>query len=196
VVGVSDGPGHADLSTGERVKCGARVDEGVYTAFREWVEEQTGNQYYEVGRALERAMLEYMTDDDTRQILEQTRQNEALLRQVLERVDGEKVKEKSEPGSATVPQGKDPGSRRQREAYVVRALLLNGLEVVTLATLKEAIRETAEVSSQRTVKDYVDALTDTAAFQPHRTGNKWHFDHDGAREVLSRREVPVPEGRA
>ena len=42
VVGVSDGPDHADLSTGERVQCGARVDGGVYAAFREWVEEQIG----------------------------------------------------------------------------------------------------------------------------------------------------------
>lgn len=188
---MSDGLEFSEVSTGDRVKCGARVDDGVYTAFRQWVEDETGNQYMEVGRALDRAMLEYMTDDKTDAIHEQTKKNEALLRQVIDRLESEQVKEKR--SSDTVPQGKDPGSRREREAFVIRELVTQQIDTVTLETLKQAIREVAGVSTTRTVKDYVEALTETAAFQSHpHQANAWYVDTNGAVDVLDRRNVPLP----
>jgi hypothetical protein len=159
------------------------------------VEDETGNQYMEVGRALDRAMLEYMTGNELTEINEQAQLNEALLRKILDRLDGEKEKEITTDTTSAVPKGKDPGSRRQREAYVIHGIIANGFEQVKLPTLKQAIKETAEVSSERTIKDYVEAITSTAAFQSHpRKAETWVVDYDGAREVLSNRNVALPEG--
>jgi len=191
VVVVSDELEFSDVTTGDRVKCGAHVDGGVYTAFRQWVEDETGKQYMEVGRAIDRAMLEYMTDDKLAEINEQTKKNEALLRQVLGRLDREKVKEKT---SQDVPKGKDPGSRREREGFVIQALLGNGYQRVTRDILDQAVREVAEVSTDRTVKDYSESVTSTAAFQSHPNGNTWRFDTEGAKEVLRDRNIPIPSG--
>jgi len=192
VVGVSDGLEFSEVSTGERVKCGARVDNGVYTAFRQWVEDETGNQYAEVGRALDRAMLEYMTEDTIGKIHAQTKKNEALLRKVLDNQNSKKEKEKRQTTSVDVPQGKDPGSRREREGYVIQAVYANNPNEVTLEQLEQLITEVAGVSSDPTVSDYVQAIADTEAFQP-MPGNSWRFDPDGAIEVLERRGIPIPE---
>jgi hypothetical protein len=196
VVGVPD---RSDYTTGESAKVGAWVDEGIYTAFREWVEEQEGKQYAAVGDALERAMLEYMDKDryeriesELSDVSAQGKKNEALLRQVLDRMDGEKEREKriSDDGP---PQGKDPGSRRKREAHVIRAILVNEYETVTRDVLAQAVKEVAEVSTNRIIKDYVGAITDTEAFQSHPKPSRWRFDADGAREVLESRGVTIPE---
>jgi hypothetical protein len=166
----------------------------VYAAFREWVEEQTGKQYNEVGNALERAMLEYMDNDRYQRIEDElgevkadVRKNQALLRKLAESGTAEKQKGDFSAG------GNAPGSRRKREAIVIAGLLGNEVETVHLETLKEAIQEFAKVSSDPTIRDYVDALTDTAAFQSHPRGNTWRFDHDGAREVCRNRGVESPQ---
>ena len=121
-----------DVASGEQTKVGARVDGGVYAAFREWVEDENGGRAYSnVGSALERAMLEYMDDDTLHETVDkidtQTTKNEALLRQVLDRLDGgdaQKVKGQnsnsdSVPTSGTKSRSakrsaRSPASRRHR----------------------------------------------------------------------------------
>jgi hypothetical protein len=192
-------PERSDYTTGDRTKVGAYVDSGVYSAFRSWVEEQAGRQYAEVGTALERAMLEYMDDDRlTDQLGEidaQTKKNEALLRQVIERLDSggpEKEKANSKLGGADIPQGKSPGARRKREMYVIRALYQMEGKRWTTDTIRRTVREVAEVSSEKTVTDYVEAITETRAFVP-AGGAKWHLDRDGAADLLAEHGIEVPE---
>jgi len=195
-------PDRSDFTSGETTPVGARVDSGIYEAFREWVEQQTGKQYNEVGDALERAMLEYMDKDryyrierDVSEIQDQTCKNEALIRKVINRIDDEKERPNSNSNSDEPPAGKDPGSRRKREAHVVRGLLLNDMHTVRLETLEEAIREFAAVSSDKTIDGYVTALTKSQVFQSSQTPNTWRLDHDGAREFMSRQGIEPPTKR-
>jgi len=191
-----------DVADGEQTQIGARVDAGVYRAFRQWVEDENGGRAYSnVGDALERAMLEYMTDDDlhetVEQIDDQTKRNEALIRKVLTQVDGDSAqKEKGvtteTPGDTSVPQGKNPGDRKLRELHVIRSLYQSdGAGKWHADTIKEAVREVAGVSTQQTVQSYLDAITDTRAFTPTRQGNTWRMDGDATRELLAEHGLEV-----
>jgi len=182
-----------DVAEGEQTQIGARVDRGVYTAFRQWVKDENGGRAYSnVGSALERAMLEYMSDDNIEdtvtEIDAQTRKNEALLRQVLSRMDGgdaQKVKGKIK-NTDEVPQGKNPGDRRRRELHVIRALYeSDGAESWQAETIKEAIREVAGVSSPQTVDDYLASIVDTRAFMTSRKPNRWLMDRDAVVDMLA-----------
>jgi len=191
-----------DVAEGEQTKVGARVDRGVYAAFREWVEDTNGGRAYSnVGSALERAMLEYMDDDELHetvaQIDDQTKQNEALLRQVINRIenaDGQKVKGQitDSDGAAKVPKGKSPGDRKERELHVIRALYQSdGADKWHVETIKEAVQEVAEVSTPQTVDDYAESITDTQAFMSTRKPNTWRMDRDAVVELLSKNGIPV-----
>jgi len=191
-----------DVADGEQTQIGARVDAGVYRAFRQWVEDENGGRAYSnVGDALERAMLEYMTDDDlhetVEQIDDQTKRNEALLRKVLTQVDADTAqKEKGvtteTPADTSVPQGKNPGDRKLRELHVVRSLYQSdGAGKWHADTIKEAVREVAGVSTQQTVQSYLEAITDTRAFTPTRQGNTWRMDGDATRELLAEHGLEV-----
>jgi len=182
-----------DVAEGEQTQIGARVDRGVYAAFRQWVKDENGGRAYSnVGSALERAMLEYMSDDDIGDTVTgidaQTRKNEALLRQVLSRMDGgdaQKVKGKIK-NTDEVPQGKNPGDRRRRELHVIRALYeSDGAESWQAETIKEAICEVAGVSSPQTVDDYLASIVDTRAFMTSRKPNRWLMDRDAVVDMLA-----------
>ena len=191
-----------DVASGEQTKVGARVDEGVYAAFREWVEDTNGGRAYSnVGSALERAMLEYMDDDELHETVDkidtQTAKNEALLRQVLDRLDGEhaqKVKgQNSNSDSVSVPQGKNPGDRKKRELHVIRALYVSdGSDMWHEKPIREAIQEVAGVSSPQTVDDYLESIVNTRAFMSSRQANTWRMDRDAVREMLSENAIEVP----
>jgi hypothetical protein len=189
-----------DVASGDQTKVGARVDGGVYAAFREWVEDTNGGRAYSnVGSALERAMLEYM-DDDTlyetvEQIDDQTTKNEALLRQVLDRLEGaEAQKVKGEITTTDdVPQGKNPGDRKKRELFVIRALYQSdGADMWHAETITEAIREVAGVSSPQTVDDYLESIVDSRAFMSSRQPNTWRMDRDAVAEMLREHNVEIP----
>jgi hypothetical protein len=190
-------PDRSDYSTGDTTPVGARVDEGIYSAFRSWVEEQSGKQWGEVGTALERAMLEFMEDkrvhDQLGELSDQTAKNEALLRQVLSQLDGDDLeKEKEKVISSDPPAGKSPGDRRERELHVIRAVLASdggANKKWTASTLGEAVREVAGVSSQRSVDSYVKAITDTRAFIPTGAAQQWRLDHAAARSLLSEHDI-------
>jgi len=177
------------------------VDDGIYTAFREWVVQQYGEQYANVGRALDRAMLEYMDRDryariesevtqirnEVDQLTEQTRKNEALLRQIQHAVGVETAREKGKTEvtpDLSVPTGKSPGDRREREHAVIRALRDADVRSIRGEALKEAIETVAGVSSAKTKQSYAGSITDTAAFRQEGI-NQWVFDPEGADEVLS-----------
>lgn len=187
----------SDYATGERVKVGCRVDKGVYRGFRNWVEAQTGKQYAEVGRALERAMLEYMDDDRLQDKLDgidaQASKNEALLRQVLDRLESEGVEKESGNSNFEPPQGKSPGDRKARELAVIAAMVQMPGEKFTRDTLEEAVRDVAGVSSEKTVRGYIDSITDSQAFVSTSKVGRWMIDRDAARELLARNGVEVPE---
>jgi hypothetical protein len=182
-----------DVAEGEQTQIGARVDRGVYTAFRQWVKDENGGRAYSnVGSALERAMLEYMSDDNIEdtvtEIDAQTRKNEALLRQVLSRIDGDEAQKVKGQIKNTdeVPQGKNPGDRRRRELHVIRALYeSDGAESWQAETIKEAIREVAGVSSPQTVDDYLASIVDTRAFMTSRKPNRWLMDRDAVVDMLA-----------
>jgi hypothetical protein len=194
-------PERSDYTTGETTPIGARVDSGIYAAFREWVEEQAGKQYSEVGSALERAMLEYMEEDqiDTQlgELSDQTAKNEALIRKVLSRLNGDDLeKEKEKAISSDPPAGKSPGDRRERELHVIRAVLASDggeNKTWTASTLGEAVREVAGVSSQRSVDSYVEAITDTRAFIATGAAQQWRLDHAAARSLLAENDIPTDD---
>ena len=189
-----------DVASGEQTGMGARVDSGVYDAFKTWVKETNGGRAYSnVGSALERAMLEYM-DDDTlhetvEEIDEQTTKNEALLRQVLGRLDetgGQKVKGQTTASSA-VPKGKNPGDRKKRELHVIRALYVSdGADMWHEEPIREAIQEVAGVSSPQTVDDYLQSIVNSRAFMSSRQANTWRMDRGAVREMLAEHSIEVP----
>ena len=189
-----------DVASGEQTGMGARVDSGVYDAFKTWVKETNGGRAYSnVGSALERAMLEYM-DDDTlhetvEEIDEQTTKNEALLRQVLGRLDetsGQKVKGQS-TASSNVPKGKNPGDRKKRELHVIRALYVSdGADMWHEEPIREAIQEVAGVSSPQTVDDYLQSIVNSRAFMSSRQANTWRMDREAVREMLGEHSIEVP----
>lgn len=188
-----------DVASGDQSKVGARVDAGVYAAFRDWVEETNGGRVYSnVGSALERAMLEYMTDDDLHDTIEsiddQTALNEALLRQVLDRLDeedGQKVKGINSD-TTSIPKGKNPGDRKKRELHVIRALYeSDGADKWHIETIEQAVREVAGVSSPQTVDDYIESIVDTRAFMSTRKPNTWRMDRDAVGELLAENQIPV-----
>jgi len=193
-----------DVAEGEQAKVGARVDAGVYRAFREWVEDTNGGRAYSnVGSALERAMLEYMDDDElhetVEQIDDQTTRNEALLRQVLDRLDGDdgqKVKGEVTDSATTdtgVPKGKNPGDRKKRELHVIRALYLSdGADMWHEEPIREAIQEVAGVSSPQTVDDYLEAIVNSRAFMSSRQANTWRMDRGAVQEMLREHNIEVP----
>jgi len=190
-----------DVAAGEQTQIGARVDQGVYAAFRQWVKDENGGRAYSnVGSALERAMLEYM-DDDTidetvRSIDAQTRKNEALLRQLLSRMDGDdaqKVKGQITKTDTGVPKGKNPGDRKERELHVIRALYASdGAESWKAQTIKAAVREVAGVSSPQTVDDYLQSIVNTRAFMTSRQPNTWVMDRDAVADMLAEHGLEVP----
>jgi hypothetical protein len=193
-----------DVADGEQTQMGARVDAGVYRVFREWVEDTNGGRAYSnVGSALERAMLEYM-DDDTlhetvEQIDDQTARNEALLRQVLDRLesdDAQKVKGELTETTTTeagVPKGKNPGDRKKRELHVIRALYLSdGADMWHEEPIREAIHEVAGVSSPQTVDDYLEAIVTSRAFMSSRQANTWRMDREAVSEMLREHNIEVP----
>lgn len=187
-----------DYTTGERQKVGAYVDEGVYSAFRTWVEAQTGKQYGSVGTAIERAMLEYMDDDKIDQklqeIVEQTRKNEALLRKLEDRGVGEnrkKEKGKTAEFSDEVPKGKNPGDREAREMYVIRALVGMDGDTVSRELVENAVRSVAGVKSDPTVEDYTKSITNSQAFTTSQVMGQWHIDEAGAKELLEKNGIPI-----
>lgn len=186
-----------DVASGEQSKVGARVDEGVYGAFRDWVEETNGRRYSEVGSALERAMLEYMSDDELTETVEeistQTELNEALLRKVLNRMDGQNAqKEKGKTTADAVPKGKNPGDRKKRELHVIRALYQSdGADMWHNDTIEEAIREVAGVSSPQIVADYLESITNSRAFMSSRKPNTWRMDRDAVAEMLEEHRVEL-----
>ena len=189
-----------DVASGEQTGMGARVDSGVYDAFKTWVKETNGGRAYSnVGSALERAMLEYM-DDDTlhetvEEIDEQTTKNEALLRQVLGRLDetsGQKVKGQSTAPS-DVPKGKNPGDRKKRELHVIRALYVSdGADMWHEEPIREAIQEVAGVSSPQTVDDYLQSIVNSRAFMSSRQANTWRMDREAVEEMLREHSIEVP----
>ena len=194
-----------DVASGDRQKCGAYVDGGVYDAFREWVEEQRGEQYAEVGRALDRAMLEYMDKDraerietklnevqkDVDAVADETKLNQALLRKVIDRLENDTVENKSPNLDREPPKGKSPGDRKKREMLVIEAIYRSGSEEIHLETVKEYVREVAGVSSSQTVKDYAQQITGTRAFMKSRTPNKWRVDRDAAADLLQEHNIKV-----
>lgn len=189
-----------DVASGEQTGIGARVDSGVYAAFKEWVEDTNGGRVYSnVGSALDRAMLEYMADDKLNETVDkiddQTVKNEALLRQVLDRLDGDdaqKVKDLNSD-SASVPKGKNPGDRKKRELHVIRALYVSdGADMWHEEPIREAIQEVAGVSSPQTVDDYLQSIVNSRAFMSSRQANTWRMDRGAVREMLAEHSIEVP----
>ena len=189
-----------DVASGEQTGIGARVDSGVYAAFKEWVEDTNGGRVYSnVGSALDRAMLEYMDDDKLNETVDkiddQTVKNEALLRQVLDRLDGDdaqKVKDLNSD-SASVPKGKNPGDRKKRELHVIRALYVSdGADMWHEEPIREAIQEVAGVSSPQTVDDYLQSIVNSRAFMSSRQANTWRMDREAVREMLVEHSIEVP----
>jgi len=194
-----------DIATGDRQKCGAYVDGGVYDAFREWVEEQRGEQYAEVGRALDRAMMEYMDKDraerietkvddvqgEVNELSNETQLNQALLRKVISRLDDETPKNKRPNLDREPPKGKSPGDRKQREMLVIEAIYRSDTTEIRLETVQEYVREVAGVSSPQTVKDYAQQITGTRAFMSTRTPNTWRIDRDAAADLFEEHNLQV-----
>ena len=188
-----------DVASGEQTGIGARVDSGVYAAFKEWVEDTNGGRVYSnVGSALDRAMLEYMADDKLNETVDkiddQTVKNEALLRQVLDRLDGDdaqKVKDLNSD-SASVPKGKNPGDRKKRELHVIRALYVSdGADMWHEEPIREAIQEVAGVSSPQTVDDYLQSIVNSRAFMSSRQANTWRMDRKAVEEMLREHSIEV-----
>mgnify|MGYP006896978166 CR=1 FL=1 len=185
-----------DIRTGESVKVGCYVDEGVYDAFRSWVDETAGKQYGAVGNALTRAMLEHMDDerveDELRELNDTVKQNNALLRKLRSEIE-KKEKEDADTDADAEDRGNAPGDRARREAKVLNAVLSQGMTKISHNGLEKAIRAAADVSSEPTIEDYVRALTQTSAVDSARASDYYYIDAEAARELCQKRGVPVSE---
>jgi hypothetical protein len=185
-----------DVRSGEQTQVGARVDSGIYSAFRTWVEEETGRCYSEVGSALERAMLEHMTEkrtvDRLKRIEKMTAETRALTRQLS--AGGVDPDAKKEREKQTIPTGKDPGSRRKRELCVLQAMLRSRMTEFTRETVREFVEDVADVKSKPTVDDYTQSLLTSQAFVSDTDrAAYWLLDEAAVREQLESEGMDVPQ---
>jgi len=183
-----------DVRSGDKQQVGARVDAGVYQAFLDWVEETQGRHHGEVGEALTRAMLEYMDDerveDELTDLRKTVRHNNAMLKKVQTELE-KKQKEGVFSDGGGPNRGNAPGDRQKREALVIKSVTEQNLKKISQQDLKKAIRAAADVSSDPTVQDYVEALSQTDVFTSARTADVFEIDHEAAARICQQRGVPL-----
>jgi hypothetical protein len=183
-----------DVRSGDKQQVGARVDAGVYQAFLDWVEETQGRHHGEVGEALTRAMMEYMDDerveDELTDLRKTVRHNNAMLKKVQTELE-KKQKEGVFSDGGAPNRGNAPGDRQKREALVIKSVTEQNLKKISQKDLKKAIRAAADVSSDPTVQDYVEALSQTDVFNSARTADVFEINHEAAARICQQRGVPL-----
>jgi len=183
-----------DVRSGDKQQVGARVDAGVYQAFLDWVKETQGRHHGEVGEALTRAMMEYMDDerveDELTDLRKTVRHNNAMLKKVQTELE-KKQKEGVFSDDGAPNRGNAPGDRQKREALVIKSVTEQNLKKISQKDLKKAIRAAADVSSDPTVQDYVEALSQTDVFNSARTADVFEINHEAAARICQQRGVPL-----
>lgn len=146
---------------------GWRVSDDIRSRFGRWVEEIYGNQRGAKGRALERAMMEFMDRDryarietELDRLRDTTLQTNALVRQLITA-----EKEKGAFLEPEAPVGNQAGDRAQREAAVVKQLadeIADGElgRKFSEAEFNRVITEAAGVGSDPSKRDYRESLID------------------------------------
>lgn len=150
---------------GERVAMTAKVDEDVKERFTEFVIEAKGQKYGEMGRMLERAMVEYMDNDRLARV-------ESQLDEIQAHLESEKDEsKKAHPGRSV----------RERENSIISALIDEDTLQVHRNDFEKEIRR-HDLTADQTVKKYIKNITDRPVFTSSRTPSVWEVDHDHAED--------------
>lgn len=157
---------------GERRPLNVRVDEDVVDDFREFTEESKGQIRGEMGRLVEKAMIEYMDNDRSARIERKVDELpeklvDALSEELLER-ERRKSETESENGSPSSPTSpSSPGNKtEERLARVVREMPDN--TAVSEAMLETPIENHAG-SSPKTLDKYKRLLKKRGHILDHPT---------------------------
>lgn len=156
---------------GDRRKLNTRVDEDVISDFREFVQEKKGKVRGEMGREVERALIEYMDRDRYARIEEeQQAMNEKLDAALAALAEGG---EHTHTGSAT------PQTQTEKAEQIGAILNDSDAKVVPSEDVEEAIREVAGAST-RTLRDYKELLKRKghAYAHPSSDSHVWTVDAD------------------
>lgn len=143
----------------------AKVDEDVKERFTEFVIETKGQKYGEMGRMLERAMEEYMDNDRLARV-------ESQLDEIQAHLESEKTESKNTHAGRSV---------RERENSIISDLLHEEKMQVHRRDIEKVI-EQHDLTSDQTVKKYIQNITDRPVFEPTRTPSVWEVNHDHAEE--------------
>jgi len=118
------------------------------------------------------------------------RHNNAMLKKVQTELE-KKQKEGVFSDGGGPNRGNAPGDRQKREALVIKSVTEQNLKKISQQDLKKAIRAAADVSSDPTVQDYVEALSQTDVFTSARTADVFEIDHEAAARICQQRGVPL-----
>lgn len=149
----------------ERVAMTAKVDEDVKERFTEFVIETKGQKYGEMGRMLENAMKEYMDNDRLARV-------ESQLDEIQAQLESEKTERKNTHAGRSV---------RDREDAIITELIGPETKQVHRNDLEKVIRQ-HDLTADKTIKKYIQNITDRPVFSPSRTPSVWTVDHDHAEE--------------
>ena len=153
---------------GDRVPLGARVDEDVIADFREFTEESKGQVRGEMGRLVEKAMIEYMDNDRTARIERKVDELHEMMEGSLseESLDGERKSATSSNGSSDDSESTPSINQRTRDSlHAIQA------EIPNDTTISEALLESAIENhaghSYKTLQRYKDMLINRGEILEH-----------------------------
>lgn len=150
---------------GDRVAMTAKVDEDVKEQFTEFVIDTKGQKYGEMGRMLERAMQEYMDNDRLARVEAQ-----------LDEIQGQLSEEKGERKNTHAG-----GSVREREDAIINDLLTEETKQVHRRDIEKVI-EQHDLTADKTIKKYLQNITDRPVFSPSRSPSVWTVNHEHAED--------------
>lgn len=148
------------VSVGEREPLNTRVDVEVRQQFREFTEEKKGKVRGEMGRLVERAMLEYMDRDRYARV-------EEKLDEVLARL--------SEDGNTRTQTDGGQSPTMQRLHEIADRLRSSNEHVVEDHEVEQMIVEVAG-GDDRTVEKYRERLKNQGLLYQHPHSRNWFFE--------------------
>ena len=156
---------------GDRRKLNTRVDEDVISDFREFVHEKKGKVRGEMGREVERALIEYMDRDRYARIEEEQRAMNDKLDAALAAL--------AESGEHTHMERATPQTQTEKAEQIAAIINERNDTVFPTEDVEDAIREVAG-ASDRTLRDYKRLLKKRGHCYEHPNSDSevWTVDPD------------------
>lgn len=155
---------------GERETISIRMDVDVADALRAFTVETKGKKRGEMGRIVERAVLEYMDRDRFNRIEE----NQKLMLEELEQLRAE-VRGDSDTHTHASSGSVSPAVRSAREVVAMAVDESDGEGPIPGSIVEDAIVEKCGADS-RTIDKYTDVLKSKQLLYQHPLGNVWTDD--------------------